>query len=140
MILAHEAEMRAGSGFERFYQIRVFFGKKPDRVGLGVSVGRHRLHVTVQALKAEHAGMDGIDLVPELAGRGFSCFSQADHMSSPSGLGLRRSGKDGLLRRVHDQNEERINQFLLLLRQEKAPAGLNDEPIALIRPAISKLR
>ncbi|MNS61487.1 hypothetical protein D3C72_945160 [compost metagenome] len=89
MVLPHDAEMRPGTGFQRLHQIGVFFGEEPDRVGLGISVRRHGLHVIMQAFKTEHAGVDGVDLVPELTGRGFSCFSQADHLFSPSGLMLR---------------------------------------------------
>jgi hypothetical protein len=44
---------------------------------------RHRLHMRMQSFKSEHACMNSINFVPQLAGRGFPGFAKADHHKFP---------------------------------------------------------
>lgn len=58
--------MRAATRFDGAHDIGVGLGVEPDRVGGGIGMRRHRLHVHVQSGNSKHAGMNTVDLIPKL--------------------------------------------------------------------------
>lgn len=66
VILADDTEVRTAAGLDGAHDIGIGLGVEPDGVGGGIGMRRHRLHVHIQSGNSEHAGMNIVDLIPEL--------------------------------------------------------------------------